>query len=74
MLSLGTSLVVQWLRPCALDTGVPGLIPGSGTRSHMISKCELSLIQSLLPPKVMLLSRELSDQPQGTGVFTLQLD
>ena len=30
-----TSLVVQWLRPCAPKTGGPGLIPGQGTRSHM---------------------------------------
>ena len=31
----GTSLVVQWLRLCALHAGGPGLIPGQGTRSHM---------------------------------------
>ena len=27
--------MVQWLRPCALSAGGPGLIPGQGTRSHM---------------------------------------
>ena len=32
---MGTSLVVQWLRLCAPNTGSPGLIPGQGTRSHM---------------------------------------
>ena len=26
----------QWLRPCAHDGGGPGLIPGLGTRSHML--------------------------------------
>ena len=33
----GTSLVVQWLRPCITNAGGPGLIPGQGTisRSHM---------------------------------------
>ena len=31
----GTSLVVQWLGLCAPNAGVPGLIPGQGTRSHM---------------------------------------
>ena len=31
-----TSLVVQWLRLCAPNAGVPGLIPGYGTRSHML--------------------------------------
>ena len=33
--SLGTSLVVQWLRFRAPNAGVPGLTPGQGTRSHM---------------------------------------
>ena len=32
---LGTSLVVQWLRLCAPNAGVLGLITGQGTRSHM---------------------------------------
>ena len=32
----GTSLVVQWLRLCAPNAGGPGLIPGQGTRSHML--------------------------------------
>ena len=29
----GTSLVVQWLRLCALNAGDSGSIPGQGTRS-----------------------------------------
>ena len=29
------SLVVQWIRPCALNVRGPGLIPGQGTRPHM---------------------------------------
>ena len=33
--SLGTSLVVQWLRLPALNAGGPGLIPGQGTRCRM---------------------------------------
>ena len=33
--SLGTSLVVQWLRLCAPNAGGLGLSPGQGTRSHM---------------------------------------
>ena len=32
----GTSLVVQWLRPCAPNAGGPGSIPGQGTRSHVL--------------------------------------
>ena len=28
--------MVQWLRLCALNAGGPGLIPGQGTRSHML--------------------------------------
>ena len=32
---LGTSLVVQWLRPCASNAGSPGLTPVQGLRSHM---------------------------------------
>ena len=32
----GISLVVQWLRLCTPNAGGPGLIPGQGTRSHML--------------------------------------
>ena len=35
-ISPGTSLVVQWLRLHASNAGGPGLIPGQGTRSHML--------------------------------------
>ncbi|TEA30144.1 hypothetical protein DBR06_SOUSAS4810005, partial [Sousa chinensis] len=31
-----TSLVVQWLRLHAPNAGGPGLIPGRGTRSHIL--------------------------------------
>ena len=30
---LGTSLVAQWLKLCASNSGGPGSIPGQGTRS-----------------------------------------
>ena len=33
---IGTSLVVQWLRLHAPSAGAPCLIPGQGTRSHML--------------------------------------
>ena len=33
-MSLGTSLVVQWLRLCAPNSGGLGSISGQGTRSH----------------------------------------
>ena len=32
LVQLGTSLAVQWLRPCASTAGGTGLIPGRGTR------------------------------------------
>ena len=32
----GDSLVVQWLRLCAPNARDPSLIPGQGTRSHML--------------------------------------
>ena len=35
MKNSATSLVVQWLKLCASNTGGSGLIPGQGTRSHM---------------------------------------
>ena len=35
-LSDWTSLVVQWLRLCAPSAGGSGLIPGQGTRYHML--------------------------------------
>ncbi|TEA29556.1 hypothetical protein DBR06_SOUSAS510128, partial [Sousa chinensis] len=33
---LGTSLEYQWLRFHTPNAGAPGLIPGQGTRSHML--------------------------------------
>ena len=33
--TVGTSLVVQWVRLCAPNAGDRGSIPGQGTRSHM---------------------------------------
>ena len=36
VLPAGISLVVQWLRLHAPNAGSPGLIPGQGTRSHML--------------------------------------
>ena len=36
LMCTGTSLVVQWLRLHALNTGSLGLIPDQGTRSHML--------------------------------------
>ena len=35
-LDYGTSLVIQWLRLRALNAGGLGLIPGWGTRAHML--------------------------------------
>ena len=32
----GTSLMVQWLRLCAPNTGDLGLVPDQETRSHML--------------------------------------
>ena len=32
----GTSLVVQWLKICLPMQGTPGLIPGGGTKFHML--------------------------------------
>ena len=37
-ISLGTSLVVQWLRLHAPNAGGLGSIPGQGTRSHAATK------------------------------------
>ena len=33
---MGTSLVVQWIRLCALNAANLDLIPGQGTRSHVL--------------------------------------
>ena len=35
-LTLGTLLVVQWLRLCTPNVGGPGSIPHQGTGSHML--------------------------------------
>ena len=43
----GTSLVVQWLRLYASNTGALGLIVGQGTRSHMHQ--QISPVQQLRP-------------------------
>ena len=34
--SLGSSLVVQWLRVCTPNAGGSGSMPGQGTRSHIL--------------------------------------
>ena len=34
-MTLGTSLIAQWLRPHAPNAGGLGLVPGQRTRSHM---------------------------------------
>ena len=36
MVEVETSLVVQWLRLHAPNAGGPSLIPGQGTRSHVL--------------------------------------
>ena len=40
--TLGTSLVVQWLRLHAPSAGGLGSIPGQGTRSHMLQATKSS--------------------------------
>ena len=47
--------MIQWLRPCALNAGSPGLIPGQGTRSHMLqrsSKILCAATKTLSSPKI----------------------
>ena len=43
--------MVQWLRFCAPNAGDPSLIPGQGTRSHMleIRVCMLQLKKKKIP-------------------------
>ena len=38
-LSLGTSLVVQWLRLCASNVGIMGLISSQGTKILHAEQC-----------------------------------
>ena len=47
----GTSRVVQWLRLCAQNVGGPGLIPGQGTRSHMLQLNILHTTTTIEDPK-----------------------
>ena len=47
---VGPSLLVQWLRLRAPNAGIPGSIPGQGTRSHMLQlkdpmSCNWDLVQ-----------------------------
>ena len=51
-IKIGTSLVVQWLRLCAPNTGGPGLIPGRGTRSHKPQLSVFMLQRKLCEPKL----------------------
>ena len=44
----GTSLVVQWLRLRAPNVGGPGLIPGQGTRSHIL-QLRVCMLQLKIP-------------------------
>ncbi|TEA30837.1 hypothetical protein DBR06_SOUSAS15510001, partial [Sousa chinensis] len=49
------SPVVQWLRLHVPNAGGPGLIPGQGTRSHMLqlSVCMLQLKIPMLQLKIL---------------------
>ena len=47
-LLIGASLVVQWMRPCALNAKEPGSIPDEGTRSHML-QMRLNMLQLKIP-------------------------
>ena len=38
--SVGTSLVVQWLRLLAPNAGGMGLIPGQGSKTHVAPKTQ----------------------------------
>ena len=46
--SLGTSLVVQWLRLCTPNAGGLSLTPGQGTRSHML-QLTVHMLQLKIP-------------------------
>ena len=41
----GTSLVIRWLRLCALNAEGLGLIPCQGTRSHMLQQRRSQVLQ-----------------------------
>ena len=45
--SMGTSLVVQWLRLCIPNAGA-GWIPGQGTRCHML---QLKILHAAMKTK-----------------------
>ena len=45
----GTSLVAQWLRLHAPNSGGPGSIPGQGIRSHMHASTESSYATTKKP-------------------------
>ena len=47
-LLIGASLVVQWMRPCALNAKEPGSIPDEGIRSHML-QMRLNMLQLKIP-------------------------
>ena len=48
MIALGTPLVVQWVRLRAPNAGGLGLIPGLGTRSHML-KPRVQMLKLQIP-------------------------
>ena len=49
---VGTSLVVQWLRLHAVNARGQGLIPGQGTRSHVL-QLRVRMVQVKIPRAAM---------------------
>ena len=50
IVTLGTSLVVQWLSFCACNAGALVLIPGQGTRSHVLQLKTLHAAMKIKDP------------------------
>ena len=46
--TLGTSLVAQWVRLHAPNAGCLGSVPGQGTKSHMCSQINKKIFKSNL--------------------------
>ena len=59
---VGTSLVVKWLRLCTPSAGVPGSIPGQGTRSHMSQFKVLHAVTKTQNSKIISLKKESWDR------------
>ena len=69
--TLGTSLVVKWLRLCAPNVRSPGSIPGQCTRFHLLQLKNLHAATKTQHRQTIIFLKKIATQPPSPGsLFT----